>query len=194
MEVPGRSTPRGSPGGFSRRSGGLPPSPCLSCPGGCFDDAHPGNHQAEELRVVAHFADGTLVKGTVVEFQPGQPTFQLRPQDGGGPLDVRLSELKAVFFVKDLKGRPQRRNIKGFLNMPGTIPQGNKIAVRFKDGEFLCGFSHTYSQSREGFFMFPADSSSNNLRVYVVVSSTTDIKVGPAADILARSVQRSRIA
>jgi hypothetical protein len=56
--------------------------------------------------------------------------------------------------------------------------------VRFKDGELLCGYSLTYSVDREGFFMFPADPKSNNIRIYVLVGATTEVKAGAEAEAL----------
>jgi hypothetical protein len=60
------------------------------------------------------------------------------------------------------------------------------VAVRFKDGELLCGYTLTYSPAREGFFVFPSDAQSNNLRVYVLTEATATIQVGPAAEALAQ--------
>ena len=39
---------------------------------------------------------------------------------------------------------------------------------------------------RDGFFLFPADPESNNIRVYVLSAATAEIKAGPAAEELAR--------
>jgi hypothetical protein len=145
---------------------------------------------AEDLRVVARFANGNVLKGTLVDFSTKVPAFQLHPQSGGAPLEVRFADLKAVFFVKDLQGRSQRRNLQGFLRAPGMTPQGIKIAVRFPDGEVLCGYSAMFVAGCEGFFMFPADATSNNFRVYVITASTTEIGVGGAAEALARKFAR----
>jgi hypothetical protein len=58
--------------------------------------------------------------------------------------------------------------------------------VRFKDGELLCGYSLSYSPDRDGFFMFPADPGSNNIRIYVITGSTVEVKAGPAAEAMAQ--------
>ena len=62
----------------------------------------------------------------------------------------------------------------------------DKIAVRFKDAELLCGYSLSYSPERVGFFLFPADPGSNNMRVYVMIFAVSEIQVGPAAEQLAK--------
>jgi len=139
-------------------------------------------------RVVAHLLDGKLIKGTTQDFFPNRPMFHVTPAAGGEPIEVRAKQLKAIFFVKAFAGNNARRDIRGFIEAPGETAQGKKLAVRFKDGEFLCGYSLTFSPDREGFFMFPSDADSNNLRVYVLTASTAEVKAGPAADALAQKV------
>ena len=143
---------------------------------------------AENNKVVAHFGDGRLLKGSTQNFLPGRAVFHLLPASGGGPVEVRSQELKALFFVRDLVGNPQRRDLRGFLAAPGETPHGRKVAVRFKDGEFLCGYSLAYQPGREAFFVFPADAAGNNLRIFVVAAATVEVKVGPAADVLVRQL------
>ena len=137
---------------------------------------------AELNRIVAHTLSGKLIKGTTQDFFPSRPLFHIQPADGSETLEVRPKSLKAVFFVKEFDGDSSRHEIKGFLAGPGETAHGRKIAVRFKDGELLCGYSLTYSQEREAFFMFPADPKSNNIRIYVLVAATVEVKSGPAAE------------
>ena len=66
--------------------------------------------------------------------------------------------------------------------------------MRFKDGELICGYSLAFSPDREGFFMFPSDVGANNLRVYVLTASASEIMAGPAADALAQKVLAKRAA
>jgi hypothetical protein len=143
---------------------------------------------AESNRVVAHYSDGRLLKGSTQNFLPNRPVFHLLPADGGAAVEVRSQQLKALFFVKDFAGNAKRRDLRGFLAAPGETPHGRKIAVRFGDGEFLCGYSLAYQPGREGFFVHPADAGGNNLRVFVVAASTVEVKAGPAADALVRQV------
>jgi len=137
---------------------------------------------ADLNRMVAHTLSGKLIKGTTQDFYPSRPLFHIQPADGGEMMEVRCKSLKAAFFVKEFDGNSSRQDIKGFLAGPGETAHGRKIAVRFKDGELLCGYSLTYSQEREGFFMFPADPKSNNIRIFVMVSATVEVKSGPAAE------------
>jgi len=148
---------------------------------------------AELTRVVIHYGDGKIVKGTTQDFFPNRPSFHLIPASGGQPVQVMCRMLKAAFFVKSFEGDRRRRDLPGFITGPQETQQGKKIAVRFNDGEVLCGYANSYLPDREGFFLFPADSSGNNLRVYVVVASAVEVKVGPAAEALAqKTLARSR--
>jgi hypothetical protein len=116
----------------------------------------------------------------------------MSPLDGDGPVEVCFADLKALFFVRELKGNPKRPNIRGFLRLPGSTPQGIKIAVRFQDGELLCGYSYMHIAGADAFFLFPADTTSNNQRVFVIVAATTEIAVGTAADALVRNAVAKR--
>ncbi len=140
---------------------------------------------ADLNKVVAHSLTGKILKGTTQDFFPNRPLFHVQPVDGGPSVEIRCKSLKAAFFVRDFEGDRQRKDLRGFITGPAETAQGKKLAVRFKDGELLCGYSLSYSPERDGFFMFPADPGSNNLRIYVVTTSTVEVKAGPAAEALA---------
>lgn len=149
---------------------------------------------SESNRVVAHLLNGKLIKGTTQDFFPNRPMFHMAPFEGGPTIEVRTRQLKALFFVREFAGDTSRRDLQGFISAPGETAQGKKLAVRFKDGELLCGYSLAFSPDREGFFMFPSDFQANNLRVYVVTASSVEIKAGPAAEALAQKVLTQRAA
>src|SRR5438105_4378532 len=88
-------------------------------------------------RVVAHFLNGRVMKGTTQDFIPTRPFFHLIPNEGGAGLQVRQTELKALFFVKDHTGNPQRVDVPAFTGGPSENAYGKKIAVRFPDGELI---------------------------------------------------------
>jgi len=147
---------------------------------------------AESLRVVVRFANGQILKGTTGDFRTASPRFHLIPADGGSVVEVRMEELKAVFFVRDFAGSSERMKLRGFLGAPLTTAQGKKVAVRFRDNELLCGYTLTFSPDRAGFFMTPADTASNNLRIYVVTAAAAEIKAGPAAEWLAQRALKTK--
>ena len=93
----------------------------------------------------------------------------------------------------DLKsGDPERKDLVGFVAAPPETAQGKKIAIRFQDGEILCGYTLSYAPDREGFFIFPADSGSNNTRIFVVTASTAEVKAGPAAELMIQRLLGTR--
>ncbi len=141
--------------------------------------------------VVARYLDGRVLKGTTRDFSATRPAFHVESADTGEVVELRTRHLKALFFVRSHSGDPDRSDILGFLEAPAETAQGRKIAVRFRDGEFLCGYTLSWSPDREGFFLFPADPGGNNQRIYVVVSSTDEVKAGPAAEALAQRMMAS---
>ena len=141
-------------------------------------------------RVVARYADGKVLKGSTQDFFPNRPSFHLLPADGSASVEIRCKQLKALFFVRSFEGDAARKDLRGFVAAPPETAQGKKIAVRFKDGELMCGYSLSYTADREGFFVFPADGGSNNSRVYVITSATAEVKAGPAAEALAQRFVR----
>ncbi|MEO5617629.1 MAG: hypothetical protein ABIS67_07640 [Candidatus Eisenbacteria bacterium] len=149
---------------------------------------------SETNKVVIHSLGGKLLKGTTQDFFPNRPLFHVLPLDGKAPIEVKAKQLKAVFFVKDYAGQSNRRDNRGFITGPGETAQGKKLAVRFKDGELLCGYSLSYSPDREGFFLFPADAGSNNTRIYVLTAACAEVKAGSAAELMAQKALNSEAA
>ncbi|MCE9628004.1 MAG: hypothetical protein K8R56_08815 [Candidatus Eisenbacteria bacterium] len=138
--------------------------------------------------VVARYLDGRVLKGVTRDFSPNRGIFHVDQQEGGQTVEVRFKQLKALFFVRSLDGDPARQDVRGFVLGPAETQQGKKIAVRFRDGEFVCGYTLSWSPDREGFFLFPADASSNNQRIFVITAGTLEVKAGPAAEVLAQRV------
>ena len=53
--------------------------------------------------IVARFQDGRVLKGFTSDFLPAKDHFHISLQDqppGAKPLDVRVADLKGLFFVK----------------------------------------------------------------------------------------------
>jgi hypothetical protein len=137
-------------------------------------------------RVVAHFLNGQVLKGATQDFIPTRPYLHIFPSEGNASIRVAQNELKALFFVKNLDGDPQRVDIPAFTGGPAESAYGRKIAVRFPDGELICGYSLAYSTARDGFFMATMDSRGNNERIYVVVSPGVTVLEGQAAEEMLR--------
>ena len=138
--------------------------------------------------IVARYADGRVLKGVTRDFSPNRGILHVDRQDGTPAVELRFKQLKALFFVRSLEGDPSRQDLRGFVLGPAETQHGKKISVRFRDGEFICGYTLSWSPDREGFFLFPSDGNGNNQRIFVITASTLEVKAGPAAEVLAQRV------
>lgn len=157
-------------------------------PGGAANAAGGGNNL-----VVARYRNGQVVKGYTRDFFPDRPLFHVLPKGGQSAIPVKTAELKGVFFVRDLVGNRVRNKGRRFPAVDQGPQTGRRIAVLFEDGELLVGYAQTYSPEKPGFFVFPADSQSNNTRIYILRAATRQVRLGPAADGLARSAPPPRM-
>jgi hypothetical protein len=127
-------------------------------------------------KVVARFADGRMIKGSTSDFVPTKDAFHVSDAQAGPgapSILIQVSELKALFFVKDFAGSPAHTPKNEFEQ--GKPAPGRKIQVTFKDGETIVGTTQGYQPGRPGFFMVPADASSNTERCYVVAAATASV-------------------
>lgn len=127
-------------------------------------------------KVVIRFRDGRLLKGSVSDFTPNRDLFHFKPTLAAPrekPLEVRFAELKALFFVRDFAGNPQRAEKRD--SDPSPPAAGRRIRVVFQDGEVLVGTTNGYQPERLGFFVVPADRGSNNERCFVISSAAQQV-------------------
>jgi len=123
-------------------------------------------------RIVAHFSDGKIVKGTTADFFPNKVAFHLTMKDNGNNEAVSIKDMKALFFVKTYEGNPGYRD-KTDVQRNGL---GKRIKVAFNDGETLVGYTQGYTPGRPGFMVFPADPDSNNDKVFINTASTKKVQ------------------
>ena len=130
----------------------------------------------ERLKVVARYKDGKVIKGFTHDFFPNKDRFHLFPPDNpsANGIEVVISRLKAVFMVRDFIGNPQYNERKEYIE--GEKFSGVQVEVTFVDGEVLVGSIQVYDPKRQGFFLFPADPKSNNIRVFVVSSALKNVR------------------
>ena len=129
-----------------------------------------------QSRIVVHYQDGRIEKGLTNDFAPGRSQFHLAPLDaapGNKLLEIELPKLKAVYFVRDFAGDPERDELSSFDPLR-PVP-GRRVRVRFRDGEELLGTTQGYHPERTGFFVIPADPGSNNERCFVVLAATEEV-------------------
>ena len=124
-------------------------------------------------RVVARFRGGQVVRGYTNDFHPTKTHLHLTPEDKPGEMMfMDLSQLKAVFFVRDFEGDSSRVDRHEF----GNAAHGRRVEVTFEDGEVLRGTTLAYRGEGAGFFVQPADTGSNNMRVFVSPGATLHVK------------------
>jgi len=117
--------------------------------------------------------DGSMLKCT--SRIPFSAAFQQLTvlDDEGKVLKIPLSDLKAIFFVKDFEGNPHYKAGKEFGE--GSPRAGKIYSVSFHDGEVMKGRVLNLAEDKSGFFLFPADPLDNNEKVFIVRSD--DIKI-----------------
>ena len=121
--------------------------------------------------IVIHTKQGGVVKGSTGDFRPNREKFHVTLENGE-VVAFSLQNLKAVFFVKDLTGDPDRKD-----EYEDAVPGGGrKVQVTFQDGEVIMGFTTAYSAERQGWFLVPADDGCNNLRIFVVNAAVADVE------------------
>ena len=137
--------------------------------------AAPPSGHGQANKVVVAFVDGRRVKGYVYDFSVLKDFFNVLPADK--PLQehgikVEMKDLKAVFFVKDFGGNPTYHD----QPLVDEHIHGRKIEVSFRDGEKILGKTEGYNPQKLGFFMFPGDPASNNLRIFVVNKNAKQVR------------------
>jgi hypothetical protein len=124
--------------------------------------------------VVVHYLDGRLLRGHSKFFFRGQNTVRV--------VDLRrrivrvpLNEVKAIFFVRRLKGRKDYHEKKSFTSSSPRF--GRKVEVQFLDGEVLRGSSLDYRTDEQGFYLKPSDPESNNEMVFIPLAALKRVRV-----------------
>ncbi len=126
-------------------------------------------------RIVVRYLDGRMLKGFSQDFHPGRATFHVSAATSAldvKPVLVPMTQLKAIFFVRDFAGNPGRVDGQAFAqNQPGR-----RIEVTFLDDEVLLGATLGYRPDGSGFFVTPADNEGNNLRVFVLAGGIRHVR------------------
>lgn len=127
------------------------------------------------FKVVAHYQDGRIEKGLTRDFSQLKATFHIAAvaARGAPTREIRVSQLKGVFFVKDLASGHGLARSNAFDPFDPT--PGRKIRIIFKDGEVLTGFTKDYLAGCPGFFICPADLKANADRCYIVAAAVEQI-------------------
>lgn len=117
-------------------------------------------------RVVAHFIDHSVIKGTSADVDPKRPLCHVHAGERG-VVEVDLRQVKALFFVKDLAGKRGRDDAQAPAEGDQRLRGSRQVEITFADGERLGGLMNRYPPIGPFFFMLPIDPDSNNLRILV---------------------------
>jgi hypothetical protein len=125
-------------------------------------------------KLVVHFLDGRLIRGSSPDLFSNKPTFHVTDSETSETKEVHLAELKGVFFVKEFTTVGAERHRRYDLERAGL---GRRVRVQFHDGEVMEGYTNGYSPDRLAFFLFPPDPEDNTERVLVVTKATSQVKL-----------------
>ena len=126
-------------------------------------------------KVVIGCLDGRRLKGYVSNLSANHDHFRLFPAENSlhqAGADVELKATKAIFFVKDFEGHREHKDAYDAK----AKGHGRKIEVIFRDGEKIAGTTEWYHPQNPGFFLFPSDPESNNIRVFIVNGNVQQVK------------------
>jgi hypothetical protein len=133
--------------------------------------------KTEPAKIVVRFLNGEVLKGYTNNFFPNKPIFKVTPLNAHNPSETRtvqIKDLKALFFVRDFDGDSSYNEEKSFPQ--DKQHPGRKIEITFHDNETLVGTTFGYDPNRPGFFLHPADSQSNNERIFAVSAAVKKIR------------------
>lgn len=135
-----------------------------------------------ERPVVARLATGLVIRGSTLEFNPERPSFRVSPDVGGRGVEVKVRDLKALFFPKLAPGAdPTASSAAQYVRPTDPARDGKRIVIRFEDNEVMTGFTLSYRADRVGFYLFPDDPHSQHEKVFIVNRVVTEVITGDAA-------------
>jgi tetratricopeptide (TPR) repeat protein len=118
-----------------------------------------------------------MLKGTSYTIDTSARGFYVDPSDASSDeaqqIFVKFGDLKAVFFVRDFDGKYDKKQLQTEWH-----PEGLEIAVKFKDGEVIEGYTLTaYDEGAPRFHLIPREPG-NNVSVLVERASSVQIALG----------------
>jgi len=115
----------------------------------------------QKRKVVVRLKDKTSLKGKISNFSPLYNFFQLELLDGDSVI-VNIDKIKAMFFVKSFEGNKQYN----YKYEDELLWAGDKITLKFNDGEKIVGYAQHSDFTPKGYFITPADVNGNNTYIF----------------------------
>lgn len=135
------------------------------------------------MQVVARLLDKGKIKGHTTDFHPERESFTIDPGDGGLPVRVSLSDLKALYFVRSFEGNRDHEDHRKF---EGQITIRPKLWLEFKDGEQMAAYPVSPILGPIGFYVLSTDTQSNVEKAWIYRPSLTRLLEGQAAEKASR--------
>jgi len=148
-----------------------------------------GNDSANAIRgqkhlVVVHKSDKSIAKGTLcwstvsqhpAPLPPLPPVFDIDDANGTTSA-IELTDIKALLFVRDHGGDPLYEEVKFFAH---SEVLNLWVKVRMKDGELFEGRTENNLNllTDPGLWLWPIDSFTNNLLVYIPKNSIAEFHI-----------------
>jgi hypothetical protein len=82
-------------------------------------------------------------------------------------IEIALADLKALFFVKSFDGDPKHVDAQAVPASDPRLRGSRLIEITFNDGEKIVGLATRFPPLKDLFFIVPADTASNNVRILV---------------------------
>jgi hypothetical protein len=108
---------------------------------------------------VLKYQNGEIIKGWVEEFKPERESFFLFPlieYSEEERMEIKLSSLKAVFFVKDFMGDKDYKKVRTFNVDLKITPSQRKLVIHF---------------------LYPIDPKDNSERIFVVHKAIESVRL-----------------
>lgn len=126
-------------------------------------------------RVVLRYLNGDMEKCYIKPYiSCSVKVIQVIKEDGKVET-IPIKDLKAIFFVKEFEGKGHKAG-SWVEEDPEGLKVGKKVIVTFKDGENIKGKVLGDLEKGEGFFLYPLEKGSNNIKIFVVKKSVLEIK------------------
>ena len=128
-------------------------------------------------KVVVRYRDSGLLRAYCRGFQPSAGEVHVWEKPDGAAaarITVPLTQLKALFFVREFEGDASLRTEADAPVPP--VEAGRAVSVTFLDGEVLTGTTRNYAPNGPGFFVAPTNHRSNNQQVFVAIGAVRHVR------------------
>jgi type II secretory ATPase GspE/PulE/Tfp pilus assembly ATPase PilB-like protein len=135
---------------------------------------------------VIEFNDGRVVEGLLVEFDPGNDTICLWPNEGNGPGPVSMAEVRCLRLTQASGCIADAAALTAIGGSAASQDHRRDFVVKFCDGTTMSGSTLGFLKETVGLFLYVADSDSLTIvNCFIPAKSIQDLQVGaPLGEML----------